>query len=169
MRKNKISNDSGPFMLQNNKKSDEQYMTIALALAQEAFDKGEVPIGALIVNEEGDIIAASYNQIESMHCQVAHAEINVITSATEKIKNWRLIGCTLYVTIEPCTMCYGAIQLSRFDKLIFGAISPVFGYHLDKDSFLSVYKNDTLLIKKGIMEKECAEIIKRFFEQKRMQ
>ena len=156
-------------MFHNSDERDQACMTQALVLAQQAFDEGEVPIGALVVDATGKIIGSGYNQIEKQQSQIAHAEISALRQAAHARGDWRLGGCTLYVTIEPCTMCYGALRLSRIDRLVFGASSPVFGYHLDKDSFLSVYNNDTLLIKEGIMKEECAKLVRRFFEQKRKQ
>ncbi len=155
-------------MFQSNEEKDCFYMDKALVLAQKAYDAGEVPIGALIVSDSDEIIGTGYNQIETMTSQISHAEISAIILATKYFDDWRLEECTLYVTIEPCTMCYGALQLSRIKRLVFGAASPVFGYHLDKDSFLSVYNNDTLLIKRGVREQACAQIVKKFFEQKRV-
>ncbi len=152
------------------KSNDEErmFMERALALAQKAFHDNEVPIGAIVVDEKGNVIGQGYNQIEKKQCQDAHAEMEAIRQAAAHKKTWRLDDCVLYVTIEPCTMCYGVLRLSRIHKLVFGAVSPVFGYHLDKDSFLSVYNNDTLLVKGGVLKEACAEIVKLFFQEKRV-
>lgn len=145
----------------------EKYMAVALELAQQAADAQEVPIGAIVVDESGTIIGVGYNKVESFHTQTAHAECEALRQAAEYKKDWRLEKCTLYVTLQPCSMCYSATVLSRVRTLVYGASSPLFGFHLDKDTFLSVYNNDALFVIKGILEAECGELLKRFFKQKR--
>lgn len=147
--------------------SDEQYMDQALVLAQQAFAIDEVPIGALIVNSQGRIIGSGFNRVESERCQLAHAELRALREATDAQGDWRLEGCTVYVTLEPCSMCYHALRLSRVKKIVFGADSPLFGFHLDKDSFISVYNLDAILTVQGVRKQECQELLKRFFQQKR--
>lgn len=148
-------------------KIHEQYMDQALELAQYAFDKGEIPIGAIVVDQDGNCIGTGFNSVEKDKTQTAHAEIKALQKAAGYKKNWRLEGCTLYVTLEPCSMCFSAGRLSRLKAIYYGASSPIFGFHLDKDCFLSVYNNDALFCKGGIREKESRQILKQFFQKKR--
>jgi tRNA(adenine34) deaminase len=148
-------------------KNHEQYMDQALKLAQKAFEAGEVPIGAVIVDKEGNIVGSGFNTVEQDFTQTSHAELKALQQATRYKKNWRLEDCTLYVTLEPCTMCFSASKLSRIKALYYGASSPLFGFHLDKDCFLSLYNNDALFIQGGIREHESKQILKQFFQKKR--
>lgn len=148
-------------------KDYEYYMKHALQEAYKAFDADEVPIGAVIVNQEGEIIAQGFNKTEQYCTQVAHAEMEALQQAGKYNHDWRLQGCTLYVTLQPCSMCYNAAVLSRISTIVYGAPSPLFGFHLDKDAFLSVYNKDKLFIVKGILEFECVDLLKKFFRQKR--
>ena len=145
----------------------EAYMAQALAYAQEAYDNDEVPIGAIIVNASGDIIGVGYNQVESKKSQLMHAELQALRQATESVGNWRLEDTTLYVTLEPCTMCFAAATISRVKTIIFGAYSPIFGFQLDKDRFVPLYNNDALFIQGGVKEQECSTLLKQFFQKKR--
>ena len=147
----------------------EQYMDQALELAKKAYDVGEVPIGALIIDQEGIVIGRGYNTVEKNKTQTAHAEIQALQEAAQIKNNWRLENCTLYVTLEPCSMCFFASKLSRIKAIYYGASSPLFGFHLDKDCFLSLYNNDALFITGGIKEKESKQILKQFFQKKRNQ
>ena len=148
------------------KNLDRQYMEIALALARQAFDQEEVPVGALIVDSENKIVATAYNQVEQAHSQAAHAEALVISKAGEFRNDWRLEDYTLYVTLEPCAMCMALIRLSRLKKVVFATESPLFGSHLDKPTLSSVYKED-VLIEKGICAEQSGELMKQFFHLKR--
>ncbi len=152
-----------------NRWSDEEYMKKALEYAQKAADEGEVPIGAIVVDEVGDIIGVGYNQVEQKHTQTAHAEMQALHQAGVNRGDWRLENCFLYVTLEPCTMCNGAARLSRLEAVIFGAQSNLFGCHLDKDSFVPLYTSDTPFFKGGVYEKECIAILKVFFKRIREQ
>lgn len=142
-------------------------MDQALELAQQAYDAGEVPIGAVVVDQDGTIIGQGYNTVEKNLTQTAHAEIQALKHAAQTKNNWRLQDCTLYVTLEPCSMCFFATKLSRVKAIYFGAPSPLFGCHLDKDCFLSLYNNDALFITGGIREEESKQILKQFFQKKR--
>jgi tRNA(adenine34) deaminase len=144
-----------------------KYMKKALKQAQRAFQKDEVPIGAVIVDPEGTIISRAYNQVEGKCQQLAHAEIQAIAKACKKRGNWRLEGHWLYVTLEPCSMCLNLVLLSRLEGVVFGAESPVFGYHLDNNGPLQLYRRDTLQIIKGVGQQESAALLKRFFTEKR--
>lgn len=149
------------------KDKDLQYMQQAFAQARKAFERDEVPVGALVVNERGIIVARSYNCVERMHSQSAHAEIRALAKATKKLGDWRLERHWLYVTLEPCSMCMGLITLSRIEGVIFAAASPLFGYRLDKDNALQLYKRDTVQIIEGIGREESVELLKNFFQKRR--
>ena len=144
-----------------------RYMNLALKEAQKAFKKDEVPIGAVIVSPEGKIVSRAYNQVEKKQQQIAHAEMQAIAKACKKRGNWRLNGHWLYVTLEPCSMCLNLALLSRLEGIVFGAESPVFGYHLDNRGPLQLYRRDTLQIIKGVGQQESAALLKRFFTEKR--
>src|SRR3970040_984763 len=103
--------------------TDQRWMKEALKEAKVAFSKKEVPIGAVVVYED-QVIGRGHNQIESLNDATAHAEIIAITAASSALSSWRLSGCTLYVTVEPCLMCAGAISLARIDRVVFGALDP---------------------------------------------
>ncbi len=147
--------------------TDEQYMRKALEYAQQAASEGEVPIGALVVDPSGEIIGVGYNQVEQRKTQTAHAEMTALFQAAQRKGDWRLENCTLYVTLEPCTMCSGAARLSRLAGVIYGAQSNLFGCHLDKDSFIPLYSKDTPFFKGGVCAQECADVLKAFFKKRR--
>lgn len=148
---------------------DQEYMHKALEYAQKAADEGEVPIGAVVVDKDGQILGVGYNQVEKNHTQTAHAEIQALREAAQNRGDWRLENCVLYVTLEPCAMCNGAVRLSRLEGVIFGAQSNLFGCHLDKDSFVPLYSKDTPFFRGGVCEKECVDILKIFFKKRREQ
>ncbi len=150
-------------------KNDEEYMDIALKEAKKAFLKNEVPIGAIIVNSRGEIIARKHNQVISKNDTTAHAEILAIKTASKKTKNYRLINTTMYVTIEPCIMCMGAIIHARIKKVVFGAFDKKWGacsslYDFSKDSRL----NHKVEVVSGVLKNETKTIIQDFFKQKRI-
>jgi tRNA(adenine34) deaminase len=145
---------------------DKFYMEKALKEACLAFEDDEVPVGAVIVYQDR-IIAKAYNQIELLKDPTAHAEIIAITQAANYLKSKWLKGCTLYVTIEPCCMCAGALILSRIDRVVFGAPDEKSGAFGSKIDINSLKLNHRLKIKKGVLEKECAQIMKDFFRRKR--
>ena len=147
--------------------SDEQHMAEALRLARLALDKDEVPVGAVIVRDTRTI-ARAHNQRELLNDPTAHAEMIAITQAAEAVGSWRLDGCTMYVTLEPCPMCAGAIVLARLPRLVFGARDPKAGavgslYDIPRDARL----NHTVQVTSGVLERECSEILTQFFRQKR--
>jgi len=148
-------------------RTDESYMGEALAEAHKALEADEVPIGAIIVSQNGEVIARGYNCVETQKCQLAHAELQAVKEATRVLGDWRLEGCTLFVTLEPCAMCYYALRASRIRKIVFGADSPVFGFHLDKDNFISVYNLDALFVLGGVRKQESEGLLKQFFQLKR--
>ena len=147
---------------------DEKFMTLALEQASLAFQKGEVPVGALIMLG-GEILAMSHNSSISMNDPSAHAEILAIREAARILDNYRLINATLYVTLEPCVMCAGAIIQARIQRVVFGAGDPKGGavvslYRLLHDERL----NHTVEVTGGVMRDSCAEILSRFFHEKRI-
>lgn len=142
-------------------------MAQALIEAQKAADHEEVPIGAVIV-KDGEIIARSYNARELHQKATHHAEICAIDMANDFVGNWRLLDCALFVTIEPCVMCSGAISLARLPQVYFGATNPKFGgavslYQILEDTRL----NHRLHVKSGILEEECAQMMQNFFKNRR--
>lgn len=158
------------FFMQFTYAMHERYMTEALKQACKAYVKDEVPVGAIIVNEHGHIIARAYNQVERCHTQTAHAELITLRKAGLKRGDWRLEGCWIYVTLEPCAMCLHALILSRVEGVVYGANSPLFGFHLDKFATLSIYKDKTLpfIMIGGIKLQEAGELLRKFFRKKRV-
>jgi tRNA(adenine34) deaminase len=148
-------------------KDNSYYMSQALAQAKKALERDEVPVGAVIVNPEGKTIAKAYNLVHKKGCQTEHAEMRAIRKVCKKLGDWRLDGHSIYVTLEPCSMCMGLIRLCRISKLIYGADSPLFGYRLDKDTGLNVYKNNAVKIEKGICADQAIALLKHFFKNKR--
>jgi tRNA(adenine34) deaminase len=143
--------------------ADRVYMELALIEARQAAQAGEIPVGAIVVYHE-DVIARAYNRREEMQNPAAHAEVLALQAAASHLKSWRLDECSLYVTLEPCVMCAGAILQARISRLIFGCLDPKAGaveslYRLCDDSRL----NHTLPVTRGIMENECSRILSEFF------
>ncbi len=151
------------------KERDCFFMQQALKQAQKAFEKDEVPVGAVVVDGHGRIITRGHNVVEKHYCQLGHAECIVLAKAGKKIQNWRLHGCWLYVTLEPCSMCMGLVKLSRLAGIVYGTTSPFFGYRLDKGGTIQVYQLDarTPAVISGVCAEESAVLIKRFFKNKR--
>ncbi len=141
-------------------------MQKALSEAQCAFDKNEVPVGAVIAHE-GKIIAKAHNQVETLRDPTAHAEMLAITQAASALKSKWLKGCTLYVTVEPCTMCAGALVLSRIEKIVFGVSDPKTGAFGSKIDLNILGLNHKIKIKRGILEEESHQLLKSFFKTKR--
>ncbi|MBE5884238.1 MAG: nucleoside deaminase [Lachnospiraceae bacterium] len=141
----------------------DKYMKEALKQAQKALALGEVPIGCVIVYE-GQIIGRGYNRRNTDKNTLAHAEITAINKASKKIGDWRLEGCTLYVTLEPCQMCAGAIVQARIPEVVMGCMNPKAGCG---GSILNILEmpefNHQVNVTRGIMEQECSEILKIFF------
>jgi tRNA(adenine34) deaminase len=148
--------------------TDDDFMKLALEEAQAAYRRGEVPVGAVLVRE-GVVLSRAHNSPIALNDPSAHAEMLVLRKAAERIGNYRLAGAELYVTIEPCVMCAGAILHARLDRLVFGARDPKFGavvslYHILEDNRL----NHQVKITEGVLRQECGEIISRFFREKRV-
>lgn len=146
---------------------DVEYMQQALKLAWLAYKKGEIPIGALIVDISGKIIAKGYNSTEKYHSQSQHAEVRAIEAAGKKIRDWRLDGCTIYVTLQPCVMCMSLICLSRIERLVYAAQSPLFGYDLDKEAIPCIYKKHIKGVTSGILAEESTQLLEQFFKGRR--
>jgi tRNA(adenine34) deaminase len=145
----------------------DHYMRLALEEADQAAKEEEVPIGAVIVYEDR-VIARAHNQREQLHDPTAHAEMIAITQAAEARRSWRLDGCTLYVTLEPCPMCAGAIVQARVPMVVYGATDPKAGavdtlYHLLNDPRL----NHRATVVSGVLADSCSSILSRFFQEQR--
>ncbi len=146
---------------------DEQYMQMALALAKEAADEGEVPVGAIVV--KGDtVIGKGRNRRELGKNALAHAEIEAIDEACRTLGGWRLSGCRLYVTLEPCPMCAGAIINARIDEVIYGTADPKAGSCHSLVDLFSLPYNHKPLARCGVLETECRELLKDFFRTLRV-
>lgn len=144
------------------------FMKRALELAAEAAKIGEVPVGAVVVDKRtGKIIGEGYNKRETDKSPLAHAEIIAINEASKKLGGWRLFDCDMYVTLEPCAMCAGAIINSRIDKVYFGAYDYRFGAVGSKINLFNEGFNHTPEFENGILRQECSDIIKTFFKQLR--
>lgn len=142
-------------------------MARAFMLAEQAMDEGEIPIGALVV-KDGTIIGKGYNQVQRLNDPTAHAEIIAITAACEHLNNKYLKGCTLYVTIEPCPMCAGALVWSKIDTVVFGASDSIAGSCGSAFNISSNKKlNHQVNVIQGVMEAECEYLMKDFFSRKR--
>jgi len=141
----------------------EKYMKAALEEAKKAFDRQEVPVGAVVVCQD-TIIARAHNLTEALRDPTAHAEMQAITAATNWLGGKYLIGCTIYVTVEPCGMCAGAIGWSQAAELVYGAPDEKKGFTGISDNLL----HPRTVVMSGILEKECSAIMVRFFKKKRL-
>lgn len=143
-------------------KKDEMYMRKALAEAQQAQAEGEIPIGAIVVCQD-HVIARAHNLTETLHDVTAHAEMQAITSAANELGGKYLKDCTLYVTVEPCVMCAGALGWSQLSRVVYGAADEKRGYQLYAPRAL----HPKTTIKGGILEEECRQLMQDFFRNKR--
>ena len=146
----------------------ERWMEVALKEARAAFSKNEVPVGAVVVHG-GAVIGKGFNQIEMMNDPTAHAEMIALTAAASSLESKWLKGCTLYVTLEPCPMCAGAIVLSRIPSVVFGCFDPKMGacgtlYSITDDDRLN-HRVHTI---GGVLDAQCGELLKEFFRKKRI-
>ena len=147
---------------------DEYWMRQALKQARYAERCDEVPVGAVLVSKSGELIACGHNQPITTLDPTAHAEIVVIREAAKRLKNYRLPGTTLYVTLEPCAMCVGALVQARVDRIVFGALEPKTGAIQSAHRFFeSAQFNHYPQILGGVLETECSELISKFFMLKR--
>ncbi len=148
-------------------KTDESWMHQALALADQAESLGEVPVGAVVVRD-GEVIGEGYNCPISQHDPTAHAEIQALRHAADQVRNYRLLGCTLFVTIEPCTMCVGALVHARIERLVFGAREPKAGAVVSQSRLLDTKSlNHRISVTDGVLAEECGERLSQFFTAKR--
>lgn len=148
--------------------TDEKFIRLAIEEALEAGRMGEVPIGAVITDASQNVISSAHNLREQSNDPTAHAEVLALRKASAKLGSWRLEGCTIYVTLEPCAMCMGAIVLSRVKRLVFGARDPKAGavvslYSIGTDEKL----NHRVEYTEGVLGKECSDILKKFFSSLR--
>ena len=142
-------------------------MARALALAERAAESGEVPVGALVVLD-GEVIGQGWNRPISGHDPTAHAEIMALREAASRVGNYRLVGATLYVTIEPCTMCAGAIVHARIDRVVFGTTEPKAGVVVSNQQlFDQSWLNHRPRYQAGVLAEECAAVISEFFRRRR--
>jgi tRNA(adenine34) deaminase len=148
--------------------NDADYMQLALELARQAAAEGEVPVGALVV-KDGEIVGRGYNAPISRHDPSAHAEIQALRDAAQALDNYRLVGCTLYVTLEPCAMCAGAIQHARIARLVFGASDPKTGACGSVVNLMSEARlNHHTEVSGGILAQECGDLLSGFFAARRV-
>jgi len=146
---------------------DEKWMNLALEQARKAEEQGEVPVGAILV-KDGLIIARAFNQPISTNDATAHAEIQLIKAAGEKLKNYRLTGATLYVTLEPCAMCLGAIMHARIKRLVFGAYDLKTGVCGSSENLIEAnFFNHKIDLAGGVLENESKRLLKNFFISRR--
>lgn len=148
--------------MNQNQSDDEKYMRMALAEARRAYEADEVPIGAVIVSR-GQVIARGHNLTETLTDVTAHAEMQAITSATNMLGSKYLVDCTLYVTVEPCLMCAGALGWSQISRVVYGAADDKRGYH----TFCSNPFHRKTVVQGGVLADECAAIMTDFFKKKR--
>ena len=147
---------------------DEYYMREAISLAKKAFDLGEAPVGAVVVKKSsGEIIGKGYNLRESGKSPLAHAEIMAIDEAARTLGGWRVIDSVLYVTLEPCPMCAGAIINSRIDRVVFGASDPKAGCAGSITNLFEMGFNYKPEVAAGVLKDECAQLLSEFFRRLR--
>ena len=149
--------------------TDEKYMKQAIKQAKKAYAIDEVPIGCIIVrDEDGKVIARGYNRRNTDKNTLSHAELNAIRKASKKLGDWRLEGCTMYVTLEPCQMCAGALVQSRIDRVVIGSMNPKAGC---AGSVLNVLQTDgfnhQVEVETGVLGAECSEMLSSFFRELR--
>jgi tRNA(adenine34) deaminase len=147
--------------------SDLRLMRRALQAAEEAAERGEVPVGAVVARGE-EVLAVAANEREATKDPTAHAELLAIRRAANTIGGWRLTGCTLYATLEPCPMCAGAAHAARIDRLVYAAPDPKAGYAGTlHDTPADARLNHTIALERGLLEAEAAEMLRRFFKNRR--
>ncbi len=144
--------------------NDETFMQLAILEALKAYEEGEVPIGAVLIDESGILVCAEHNRIEQFDDATAHAELLLLRESAKKIGRRRLSTCTIYVTVEPCPMCAGALVLCRLKRLVYGAVDSKFGAC---ESIFNVTNNPALnhqlKITAGVLESQCRELMQKFF------
>lgn len=147
--------------------TDEEYMEKALLLAREAALREEIPVGAVVVDKDGAIIGEGFNRREELQSPTAHAEILAIESAAKTLKNRRLSGCTLYVTLEPCPMCAGAIMNAGLKRLVYGAFDDKNGACASVVTLFDEKFTHIPMVRSRVLREKCGEILTNFFKDKR--
>jgi tRNA(adenine34) deaminase len=146
---------------------DERMMRLALEAAEDCLGSGDVPVGA-VISRDGEMLVAAGNARERMQDPTAHAEVLALREASDIADSWRLDGCTLYATLEPCAMCAGAIVLARLDRVVFGATDPKAGFAGSLGNILRDERlNHRVALTGGLLEEECGELIRAFFRDRR--
>ena len=143
---------------------DEEYMEKALTLALKAADHGEVPVGAIVVDSNGEIIGEGYNRREELNSPTAHAELIAIEQAAQRLGSRRLIGCTLYVTLEPCPMCAGAVMNAQLTRLVYGAFDEKNGACASVVTLFDEKFTHIPRVRSRVLEKRCGEVLTEFFK-----
>lgn len=146
--------------------TDKEFMRKALDLAKQAAAEGEVPVGAVVV-KDGNVIATGRNRREGAHNALAHAEMEALNGACAALGGWRLSGCTLYVTLEPCPMCAGAIINARVDRVVYGADDPKAGSCGSLTNLFHLPYNHSPAVERGVLGEDCAAVLKEFFKKLR--
>lgn len=146
---------------------DEEYMLKALELAEKAYSLGEIPVGAIVVSPDGEIIGEGYNQRELLNSPTAHAEVIAIEQAAKRLSQWRLTGCTLYVTLEPCPMCAGAIMNSRLKRVVYGAFDDKNGACASVACLFEERFTHIPYVRSRVLSEQCGELLTRFFKELR--
>lgn len=149
-------------LIEEQKSRDERFMRLAIAEAEQAAEEGEIPIGAVIVSQ-GRVIARAHNQTETLHDVTAHAEMLAITAAANQLGGKYLQDCTLYVTVEPCIMCAGAIGWAQIKRIVYGASDEKRGYSFYAPKALHPKSNVT----RGVLQEQCKDLMQKFFQHKR--
>ena len=148
--------------------ADEAYMRLALRLADEAAAEGDVPVGAVLVRD-GEVAGTGRNRRETLRHALCHAEIEAIDQACRRLNGWRLSGSTLYVTLEPCPMCAGAILNARIGRVVYGAADPKAGSLGSVTDLFALPYNHHPVVESGLLERECAQVLSAFFQNLRKQ
>lgn len=147
--------------------TDEEYMEKALLLAQKAASRGEIPVGAIVVDKDGAVIGEGFNRREELQSPTAHAEVLAIENAAKTLKNRRLSGCTLYVTLEPCPMCAGAVMNAGLKRLVYGAFDDKNGACASVVTLFDEKFTHIPMVRSRVLKEKCGEILSEFFKDKR--
>ena len=147
--------------------TDEEYMEKALELARKAASRGEIPVGAIVVDKNGKIIGEGFNRREELQSPTAHAEVLAIEQAAKTLKNRRMLDCTLYVTLEPCPMCAGAVMNAGLKRLVYGAFDDKNGACASVAALFDEKFTHIPMVRSRVLKERCGEILSEFFKDKR--